>query len=172
MHSLSNCFLKYDDTLTQQVNDKECKQIQLKLSESFKRVFYVDNPIIAQEWVSKIKRASRQRTFAEEYDMMSELLGEGFFGKVYKGINKKNGEACAIKVIDKENLQRQDLESLIREIEILKKCIQHRNIVKIRDSIEEANNFYIITELIEGTEFFLYLKKACLNEIQVKGIIH
>jgi len=38
--------------------------------------------------------------------MMNELLGEGFFGKVYKGINKKNGEACAIKVIDKENLQR------------------------------------------------------------------
>jgi serine/threonine protein kinase len=53
---------------------------------------------------------------------------------------------------------------LIREIEVLKKCGEHKNIVKIRDSIEEANNFYLITELIEGIEFFLYLKKAILNE--------
>lgn len=53
---------------------------------------------------------------------ISLLLGKGAQGQVYRGTNKRTGEAVAVKVV-KNHLEE-------RELEVLKK-IEHENIVKI-----------------------------------------
>ena len=50
--------------------------------------------------------------------MMLEQLGEGNYGQVYKACHKKSGHIVAIKVVPISS----DIESLRKEIQILKQC--------------------------------------------------
>ena len=54
----------------------------------------------------------------EEHFMMLEQLGEGNYGQVYKACHKKSGHIVAIKVVPISS----DIESLRKEIQILKQC--------------------------------------------------
>ena len=76
----------------------------MKLSESFKRVFYVSSDTEKDAWLEKLKRGTRNRDKDEHY-VKGKLLGEGFFGKVYAGhpINSPD-ERVAIKVINKQEM--------------------------------------------------------------------
>lgn len=44
------------------------------------------------------------------------------------------------------------------ELRILSEC-RHPNIMDVQDIIEDENNFYIVSELIEGGSIFERLKK-------------
>ena len=61
------------------------------------------------------------------------LLGQGTFGKVYKGIDEKTGEKVAIKVINKHAIDNDKylLKNLNNEISIMKK-LRHPNIVEFK----------------------------------------
>jgi len=60
----------------------------------------------------------------------NDFLGEGSFGKVYKGFNKK-GEAIAVKCMAMENFQdKYMLETLENEINVMKE-LESVNIVKL-----------------------------------------
>ena len=74
--------------------------------------------------------------------MKSDLLGEGAFGKVYKGFDEQNDRLIAIKELDLEHFNNGDLDvssldnfiikkikSIELEINILSK-LNHKNIVK------------------------------------------
>lgn len=54
----------------------------------------------------------------EEHFMMLEQLGEGNYGQVYKACHKKSGHIVAVKVVPISS----DIESLRKEIQILKQC--------------------------------------------------
>ena len=43
------------------------------------------------------------RVLAGKYEVSRHVLGEGMFGKVYRGRSLKSGEAVAIKVVRKRN---------------------------------------------------------------------
>ena len=76
----------------------------MKLSESFKRVFYVSTDQEKDAWMDKLTRGTRNRDIDEHY-VKGRLLGEGFFGKVYAGHPTKTpDEKVAIKVINKQEM--------------------------------------------------------------------
>ncbi|HOJ49977.1 MAG TPA: protein kinase [Spirochaetota bacterium] len=79
-----------------------------------------------------------------------EKINEGGMGIVYKGVDINNESVVAIKTI-KDSINKDD-QSYIRfkkEAETLSK-LNHPNIIKFLDFIEENNKVYIITEYIEG----------------------
>ena len=57
------------------------------------------------------------------------------------------------------------------EIEILKVCCNHKNIVNLLDYHEDANEIFIVTELIDGTDFFDYIKRKNLSERMLKDLL-
>ena len=79
----------------------------MKLSNSFKRVFYVvsiDGDTEKDAWIDRLKRGTRNRDIDEHY-VKGKLLGEGFFGKVYAGHPSNSlDEKVAIKVINKQEM--------------------------------------------------------------------
>ena len=75
---------------------------------------------------------------------LQEKIGEGSFGKVYKG-RKHDGEVVAVKEI-KKNYQLEKYQE--GEINIAKQKLKHRHIVEIFEHFID-NNIYIVMEFCE-----------------------
>ena len=97
--------------------------------------------------------------------MILGTLGKGSFGEVKKVQYKSTGQYRAMKIIQKENVSRDYIMSLLNEIDILKQ-LDHPNIVKIYEFYQDKSSLYLITEYIEGGELFDRIAKIkCFTEV-------
>ena len=87
----------------------------------------------------------------EHYHVI-ELVGEGSFGKVYKGRRKHTGQIVALKFIVKHGKSEKDIRNLRQEIEILR-ALRHENIIQMLDTFETKSKFVVVTELAHGELF-------------------
>jgi len=85
------------------------------------------------------------------YEITNELLGRGYFAEVYVGIDKRTKQRVAVKVVDKNKVEKE--ESLEREVYILS-SINHMYIVKMESIFDTVDNLFIVMELMEGGELF------------------
>jgi len=93
-----------------------------------------------------------------KYDLY-KTLGQGAFGKVKYAINKETNEAVAIKYLDKEKIQANNMGVQIkREISIMKK-INHKNVIHVKDIFATNSKIFIVMELVEGGELFDAISK-------------
>ena len=84
-------------------------------------------------------------------------IGEGTFGKVKLAIRKLTGEKVAIKVLQKNLITNpKQYERIQNEIKYLK-LLNHPNIIKIYEVIENDSSFFIIMEYAIGGELFNYI---------------
>ncbi|XP_058724039.1 serine/threonine-protein kinase TIO-like isoform X1 [Vicia villosa] len=104
----------------------------------------------------------------EKYHVI-ELVGEGSFGKVYKGRLKHTGQTVAMKFIMKHGKTEKDIHNLRQEIEILRK-LKHENIIQMLDSFESPQEFCVVTEFAQGELFEILEDDKCLPEEQVQAI--
>ena len=117
-----------------------------------------DNKIPEKSRKTSIKINIRQKMEAKIghlycfYDI-GDLLGEGSFGCVRKGVQLATGNDVAIKSILKTYAQRKDESNAIIEVEILR-ALDHPNILKIIDIVEDSKYYHIVTELCTGGELF------------------
>lgn len=104
----------------------------------------------------------------ENYHVI-ELVGEGSFGKVYKGRRKHTGQTVAMKFIMKHGKSEKDILNLRQEIEILRK-LKHENIIQMLDSFESPQEFCVVTEFAQGELFEILEDDKCLPEDEVQKI--
>lgn len=76
-----------------------------------------------------------------------EKIGEGTYGVVYKGRNKKTGEMVAMKKIRLENEDEGIPSTALREMTLLKE-LRHVNIVTLLEVIMEEPRLYLIFEYL------------------------
>ena len=98
-----------------------------------------------------------------------DFLGKGGFGKCYKGIDKNNNnEIIAIKEIPKKNIYKKKLKIRLNNGINIHRKLDHKNIVKLKDSFEDYDNVYIILNLCENGDLRTLLnKRKKLKEIEV-----
>ncbi|KAG2391763.1 hypothetical protein C9374_013248 [Naegleria lovaniensis] len=87
----------------------------------------------------------------DDYHVL-ELIGEGSFGKVFKGRRKFTSQIVAMKFIPKKGKNEKELYNLRQEINILKK-LNHENIVLMLDSFETKEEFCVVMEFAQGELF-------------------
>ncbi|CAN6178871.1 unnamed protein product [Urochloa humidicola] len=104
----------------------------------------------------------------EDYHVI-ELVGEGSFGKVYKGRRKYTRQTVAMKFILKHGKTDKDIHNLRQEIEILRK-LKHENIIEMIDAFETPQEFCVVTEFAQGELFEVLEDDKCLPEEQVQAI--
>jgi len=109
----------------------------------------IDKSVFVHEQKGKIKQKYR----------ILETLGKGSYGEVKKIQYRATGEYRAMKIIRKEDVGQQYVDSLLNEIDILKK-LDHPNIVKIYEFYQDKLSFYLITEFIDGGELFEKISKV------------
>uniref|UniRef100_A0A8C2MR19 Serine/threonine-protein kinase 36 n=1 Tax=Cricetulus griseus TaxID=10029 RepID=A0A8C2MR19_CRIGR len=104
----------------------------------------------------------------EKYHVL-EMIGEGSFGRVYKGRKKYSAQVVALKFIPKLGRSEKELRNLQREIEIMR-GLWHPNIVHMLDSFETDKEVVVVTDYAEGELFQILEDDGKLPEDQVQAI--
>ncbi|XP_064621307.1 ribosomal protein S6 kinase alpha-5-like isoform X2 [Lineus longissimus] len=87
-----------------------------------------------------------------EINIREGILGDGSFSVCRKCVHKKTGNEYAVKIVSR----RQDCS---REINLLKMCQGHPNIVKLHDVYHDELHTYIILDLLKGGELLDRIRK-------------
>lgn len=104
----------------------------------------------------------------EDYHVL-HLIGQGCFGKVFKGRRRFSGQIVALKFISKRGKQDKDLQNLRLEIGILQR-LDHENIIRLLDSFETNTDFVVVTEYAYGELFEIFQDDKSLPEEEVRRI--
>ncbi|MCQ2820679.1 MAG: serine/threonine-protein kinase, partial [archaeon] len=105
---------------------------------------------------SKQKSARSRYPDLENYTLEA-TIGKGAFSIVKLGYSIKDNLPYAIKIINKLKMPSSDFKRTLREIEILKNLPPHDNIIKIVETFENDEEFYIIMEYCTKGELFNYI---------------
>ncbi|XP_055632962.1 serine/threonine-protein kinase fused [Toxorhynchites rutilus septentrionalis] len=105
----------------------------------------------------------------EKYTI-SNLVGEGSFGKVYKAVDKDSKVTVALKIISKRGRSGRELKGLRGECEI-QRNLQHPNIIRMLDSFETENEIIAVTEFAK-TDLHSLLRDGSLGEPKTQKITY
>ena len=122
---------------------------------------------------SSIITNSINKTIADIKYKVTRKLGEGMFSTVKLATHSLTGEKVAIKILEKTRISKvEDKERINREMAIMKK-LNHFNIAKLYQIVENKLTIYLIHEHVEGKEFMEYLtKKGKLKENEACKFYH
>lgn len=101
-----------------------------------------------------------------QYYEIIKKIGEGGYGKIYKVKNKESGDIRAMKQILKSKIP--DIEKFQNEIKILS-MVDHPNIVRLFEVIEDDKYFNLFQELCTGGELLSKVQKP-LKENEIAKI--
>lgn len=110
----------------------------------------------------------------KKYTIDEREVGEGTFGRVYRGKVKDTGEIVAIKQIKLSGARYQDgmHPTALREIKFLKELslIAHKNVIKLFDIYSHRKRLYLVFEFCDITlEDVVKDKKVQLPQADIKS---
>ncbi|XP_075741478.1 ribosomal protein S6 kinase alpha-5-like isoform X2 [Rhipicephalus microplus] len=137
-------------------------------------------PNINQLLATKFKNSA----FFQNYDIVGKegILGDGSFSICRKCVHKKTGIAYAVKIVSRRI-------DTTQEVQLLKMCQGHPNIVQFVESLQDEAHTYIILELLTGGELLERIRgrarftesEACrifrrlvsaVNFMHTRGVVH
>ena len=158
MHNLSGCFFK--ENSSEIINEKlyYCFSIVFPKKE---RKYYVNSSEIYENFIKALKKSFGYLNFFDYYEMLDDL-GEGIFGAVKLGVEKKTNQRVAIKIIKKKKTKETDIELVRNEIDIMK-LLYHPYVVHLLDHFENGEYIFIVMEYIKGGSLTDYMKSKKFN---------
>lgn len=99
-----------------------------------------------------------------------ERLGMGGFGTVWKAQDTKLGRTVAIKIPRRGRLAKQDIEEFYHEARVAAK-LRHANIVTVHEIDQEGDNFYIVSDFIEGVSLAKFNEQHRLTHRQAAELL-
>ena len=102
------------------------------------------------------------------YEVIKKI-GEGSYGKIYKVKNKQSGDIRAMKQIIKSKIP--DINKFQNEIKILA-MVDHPNIVRLFEVIEDDKYFNLLQELCTGGELLKKIQTTQLKEKEIARILN
>jgi len=100
-----------------------------------------------------------KKVTTDDFEVKS-VIGKGAFGKVMLVRKKDTGEEFAMKEMDKEVIERENLlEHTFAEKSILQK-INHPFIVKLHYAFQTSDRLYLVLDFLAGGELFFHLVRS------------
>ncbi|TDH65253.1 uncharacterized protein CCR75_008065 [Bremia lactucae] len=89
-------------------------------------------------------------------------LGEGNFSRIVEATHKATGEKFALKIIEKQRIQRLRIrhQNIFNEINMEKDVLnrlRHQNIIRLYQTFQDDKNLYFLLELLTGGELLSHL---------------
>ena len=98
-----------------------------------------------------------------------ERVGEGSFGKVFRGRRRYTGQFVALKFISKAGKSEADLAALRQEVAILRR-LDHENVVLLLDFFETPRDVVVVTEYAHGELLQVLQDDGSLAEATVRSV--
>ncbi|XP_008654071.1 serine/threonine-protein kinase ATG1c isoform X3 [Zea mays] len=92
-----------------------------------------------------------------EYELLRPI-GSGAYSQVWLGRHRVRGTEVAVKEIAMERLSKKLRESLLSEVDILRR-IRHDNVIALHDSVKDHGSIYLILEYCRGGDLHAYLQR-------------
>ena len=108
------------------------------------------------------------KLIAQRY-AIAEELGSGGMGTVYKGEDTQTDQIVAIKQLHANLADEELIERFKREGEALRD-LNHPNIVKMLDAVEEDDNYYLVMEYVSGGDLSNLLQAEQLSLERILNI--
>ena len=109
--------------------------IKIIFKNDLMNLLFFDDKETQIEFGNNLKICINNINFEDKYEIKEEI-GEGHFAVVKKCINKNNNKEYAVKIIDKQKMEKKDIV-LINQEKNYKKIIKHKNIVYLIENIEK-----------------------------------
>ena len=94
-----------------------------------------------------------------EHYKFKEELGSGSMGTIILAEHRKTGLIRAIKTVYKASITSEEADRMFYEFNIIKN-LDHPNILKLYEVIEDRTCYHIVTEFYNGGELFHKIVKA------------
>nr|XP_014089277.2 serine/threonine-protein kinase PLK4 [Bactrocera oleae] len=94
----------------------------------------------------------------EEYEVL-HLLGKGGFASVYKARCTRTNQVVAIKMIDKQLIQRAGLANRVRQEVEIHSRLKHPSVLELYTFFQDVNYVYLVLELAHNGELHRYMKQ-------------
>lgn len=106
----------------------------------------------------------------EKYEVLRQL-GSGAYSVVYEAVHRITKDHRCIKKIQKLNFTKEEEESIMNEIQILKE-IDHPNILNIVEFFQNDKNLFLVMEQLDGGELFdRIIEQKKMSEKQAQEIM-
>ena len=135
-----------------------------------KQTVSLKNKVMSMRLVNTPKTDLKFRRFVRSEDQIekdyqySVVLGSGKYGTVYTCTRKNTKQEFALKVIKKETDNDDDAKKrLEQEFEVLK-TLDHPNIARVHDLIEDNKNYYIVSEIVKSGNLMELLENLMERE--------
>jgi serine/threonine protein kinase len=115
--------------------------------EIARRLVYAE---VLTEYQSDQLKTGRTKLNLGPYTI-TDWIGQGGMGQVFKAVHKVLGRECAVKVLPREKSTPEAIESFTREIRTQAK-MDHSNLVRAHDAGHDGNVHYLVTEYVPGTD--------------------
>jgi serine/threonine protein kinase len=101
--------------------------------------------------IKDIKKPCEWEGSIDEWVELGEKLGEGAYGAVYAAVLKSSKEPLAVKCVEL-GVAGEDIEDLEKEIDLLRQCAEHVNVVSLFGSVKDlqADKLWVMMELATG----------------------
>ncbi|KAI1480368.1 hypothetical protein K445DRAFT_77761 [Daldinia sp. EC12] len=124
------------------------------LSKSFDRMSVKDRDE-KNQMVKPIVKALHLGMFE-----IGKPLGKGKFGRVYLARERKHGFICALKVLNKNELQQARVEKQVRREVEIQSNLRHPNILKLYSHFHDSRRIFLVLEFAGQGELYKHLRKA------------
>ncbi|ETV82724.1 CAMK protein kinase, variant [Aphanomyces astaci] len=102
---------------------------------------------------------------------LGDVIGKGGFSVVHKAVLKASGVEYAVKCIQRDKLDGDDLARMAAEVNALAQ-LKHPNILHLFDFFAEEHFYYIVTEYLQGGELFQRLiEKTYYTQQDAKNVV-
>ena len=105
---------------------------------------------VLTSYQSQQLRAGRTKLTLGPY-LITDFIGQGGMGQVFKAEHQMMGREVAIKVLPKSKSSTDSIANFTREIRTQAQ-LDHRNLVRAYDAGHDGNVYFLVTEYIEGTD--------------------
>ncbi|XP_074028168.1 ribosomal protein S6 kinase alpha-5 isoform X2 [Leptinotarsa decemlineata] len=105
--------------------------------------------------------------FFQSYDVDfgEEIIGDGTFSIVRRCVQKSTGKEFAVKIVSKAR-------DCTQEVNLLRACQDHPNIVSLHEFIQDENYTYLVLEYLKGGELFDRIRmKSRFTESEASSIL-
>ncbi|XP_049819509.1 ribosomal protein S6 kinase alpha-5 isoform X2 [Aethina tumida] len=89
---------------------------------------------------------------AYDIDLNEEILGDGTFSVCRRCVHKETGKEFAVKIVSRT-------KDCSQEVNLLRACQGHPNIVKLQAFIQDEHFNYLVLEYLKGGELFDRIRK-------------